>query len=356
MSARPSPQNQGENIVTGLAICAAIAASAWGLVGLMKRLPEPLSTLPASPMVVAILAGLALGGVAARRPAWQPGLALARGWLLKTAVALIGLRLSLIDLGLLGGQALPLVALVVVSGLALTYWLVRCAGGNRHLAGLLGVGTAICGASAIAALAPALKARPQETAYAVACIALVGLLATLLYPLILPALAADPVAAGLIIGAAVHDTAQVTAAAAAYEQLWQLDGTLNAATVTKLIRNFSMVLVIPLLAWMLSETDGRPRYIPVPLFILAFLALSVVRSAGDAALGADQVVWQGLINGAGQLSQFLFGMAMAAIAMGIQFEQMKGLGWKPAAAALISAASILAIAVGWVHFVTPAAP
>lgn len=334
----------------GLAVCAAIAALAWVLVGLLQNLPEPWSAVPASPMVVAILAGLALAGVAARRASWRAGLDLARGTLLKVAVALIGLRLSLVELGLLGGRALPLVVLVILTGLALTYWLVRSAGGNRHLAGLLGVGTAICGASAIAALAPALKARPQETAYAVACVALVGLLATLLYPFILPSLVADPIAAGLVIGASVHDTAQVTAAAAAYEQLWQAEGTLNAATVTKLIRNFSMVLVIPLLAWVLSEPGEHPRHVPIPLFIVAFLALSAARSLGDAALGDDQTLWQTSISLAGQLSQFLFAMAMAAIAMGIRFQQLKALGPRPAMAALVSAVLILGLALAWVRW------
>ncbi len=350
MPSEPPLNNSATHPWPGLLVCAAIAALAGVLAALLQQLPETVPTVPASPMVLAILAGLALAGVAAGRPSWQPGLEKARGIFLKTAVALIGLRLSLVELGLLGGRALPLVVLVVVSGLALTYWLVRGAGGNRHLAGLLGVGTAICGASAIAALAPALKARPQETAYAIACVALVGLLATLLYPFLLPQLVHDPIAVGLIMGAAIHDTAQVTAAATAHEQLWQLDGTLNAATVTKLIRNFSMVLVIPLLAWMLSEPGTRPRHVPIPLFILAFLALSVVRSAGDAALGADHALWQTLISGAGALSQFLFAMAMAAIAMGIRFGQLRELGWKPAAAALTAALGVLLIAVGWVHF------
>lgn len=336
--------------LSGLLICATLAAGAWILVDLLKRLPEPLSALPASPMVVAILAGLALAGVATRRPAWQPGLDMARGILLKTAVALIGLRLSLVELGALGGQALPLVLVVVLTGLALTFWLVHAAGGNRHLAGLLGVGTAICGASAIAALTPALKARPEETAYAVACVALVGLLATLFYPFLLPPLLADPTAVGLVMGAAIHDTAQVTAAAAAHEQLWQQDGTINAATVTKLIRNFSMVLVIPAMAWLLSEPGSGPRYVPIPLFIVAFVALSVVRSIGDAWLGAQTPAWQALITAMGSVSQFLFAMAMAAIAMGIRFRQLRVLGWKPAAAALLAALAILITAVGWVRW------
>ena len=350
MSPRENSSHRLPAIVPGLGISALVAALAWMLVDLIQHLPGPMGALPASPMVLAILAGLCLAGVAAHRPEWRPGLDLSRGILLKTAVALIGLRLSLVELGLLGGRALPLVVLVVLTGLVLTYVLVRSAGGNRHLAGLLCVGTAICGASAIAALAPALKARPEETAYAIACVAVVGLLATLFYPFILPPLLTDPVAVGLVMGAAIHDTAQVTAAAAAYEQLWQLDGTLNAATVTKLIRNFSMVLIIPMVAWMLSEPGAGPRYVPIPLFIVAFLVLSAVRSLGDAGLGADHAGWQTLIHWLGQLSQFLFAMAMTAIAMGIRLKQLKVLGWKPAAAALLAALASLGLALAWVRF------
>ncbi len=352
MSHPPDPLSRLPAALAGLLICSAVAAGAWLMAALLKGLPEPLSTLPASPMVLAILAGLALAGVTARQPRWQPGLDLARGPLLKLAVALIGLRLSLVELGLLGAQALPLVAVIIVSGLGLTYWLVKSAGGNRELAGLLGVGTAICGASAIAALAPALKARPEETAYAVACVALVGLLATLLYPFVLPHLLRDPIAVGLVMGAAIHDTAQVTAAAAAHEQLWQLDGTINAATVTKLIRNFSMVVVIPLMAWLLSRPGEGPRPAPIPLFILAFVALSVLRSGGDAWFGPDAAAWQALIGTMGSLSQFLFAMAMMAIAASIRTQQLRALGWQPAVAALLAALAVLAIAISWVRWMT----
>ena len=335
-------------LLSGIMVSFSIAALAWLLTAGMVRIPM-LSAVPASPMVLAILAGLALGSVAGARPQWQPGLAIARGILLKLAVALIGLRLSLSELGQLGGQALPLVLIVIVVGLGVAYSTVRLAGGSRRMAGLLGVGTAICGASAIAALAPALKARPEETAYAVACVAVIGLIATLSYPLLLQPLLGDPVAVGLVMGGAIHDTAQVTAAAAAHEQLWQVDGTINAATVTKLMRNFAMVLVIPLVAWLLSE-DGQARGTPVPLFILAFVALSIVRSLGDALLGPDHGGWVGLIGGLGQLSQFLFAMAMAAIAMGIRPAQLRVLGWKPALAALSAALVVLGTAMAWVRW------
>lgn len=331
--------------LAGLLVLVVLATTAWWLAAWMRSGP---SGLPISPMVLAILAGLVLAGVTARRPGWQPGLHLARGPLLKTAVALIGLRLSLSELAWLGNQALPLVLTAVVLGLAVTLGLARLAGAGSRLAGLLAVGTVICGVSAIAALAPAVKARHEEVCYAIACIALAGLVGTLVYPFALPLLLTDPIAAGLVLGTAIHDTAQVTAAATAWEQLWGSEDTLNAAIATKLMRNLTMVLVIPAMAWLLAER-GDNRRVAVPLFIVAFVGLSALRSLGDLA-GADQTAWwPALIDGLAVASQFMFTMAMAALAMSIRLGDLKALGWRPAAAAMIAAFLVLLLAVFWVR-------
>ena len=331
--------------LAGLLVLVVLATVAGWLAAWLRSGP---GNLPISPMVLAILAGLALAGVAAAQPSWQPGLALARGILLKAAVALIGLRLSLSELAWLGGQALPLVLTAVVLGLGVTLGLARLAGANRRLAGLLAVGTVICGVSAIAALAPAIKARHEEVCYAVACIALAGLIGTLVYPFVLPLLLTDPIAAGLVLGTAIHDTAQVTAAATAWEQLWNSQDTLNAATATKLMRNLTMVLVIPAMVWLLAGREDSDR-VPVPLFIVAFVALSALRSLGDLA-GADQTLWwPALIDSLGRLSQFMFTMAMAALAMSIRLSDLRTLGWRPAAAAMLAALFILVLAVFWVR-------
>jgi uncharacterized integral membrane protein (TIGR00698 family) len=335
--------------LTGLAVVSAIALTAWLLVALASRVPGLLQTLPLSMMLIAILIGLGLAGMASSRPKWQPGLELARGPILKIAVALIGLRLSLADLGQLGFQALPLVVLVVTLGLGMTLLLARLVGAHWRLAALLAAGTAICGASAIAAAAPGLKASSTETCYAVACIALIGLLATLAYPPLLSLLLDRPEQIGLVIGVAIHDTAQVTAAAVFHEQAWATEGALASATVAKLMRNSTMLLVIPVLVWYANrDQTGNTASVPFPLFIVAFIALSGVRTLGDAWLGSDQATWNQAIAMAGQLSLFGFAMAMAALAMSIRLSELKTLGWKPAAAALVSAVGILLIALGWV--------
>jgi len=334
--------------LSGLIVAIFVAAGSWLVVTLLAALPGWLGRLPLSSMLMAVLIGLALAPVARHKLHWRAGLDLARDPLLKLAVALIGLRLSLPELLRLGGKAAPLVVLIVVCGLLLTTWLTRQAGAGRRLSLLLATGTSICGASAIAALAPGLQARREETCYAVACIAFLGLAATLLYPWLLHKLLGHPESIGLVLGVAVHDTAQVTAAASLYEQAWQADGTLNSATVAKLLRNSSMLLVLPLILFFHRRHHAvAAAGFPLPLFVIAFILLSAARSAGDAWLGAEHALWRGLIELGGEVSVFLFAMAMAAVAMSVRLDDLKRLGWRPAAAALASALVLLAVAVTW---------
>ncbi len=337
------------NKLPGLLVVLGIALCAWLLVRLGALLPDPLGSLPLSMMLVAILAGLALAGPASRRPAWQPGLNLARGPLLKLAVALIGLRLSLAELAQLGGQALPLVIVAVLVGLGITLLLARLAGAAPRLGILLAAGTSICGASAIAATAPGLKARNDEVTYAIACIALIGLTATLLYPWLLSALLESPQQIGFVMGVAIHDTAQVTAAAALHEQAWQSEGTLVAATVAKLMRNATMLVMIPALVWLHSRgADGAAARPSLPLFIVAFVVLSGIRSGVDVLLGPDHALWNAFLAVIAQISMFAFAMAMAALASTVRPAELKAHGWKPAAAAVLAAAVMFVLAVAWV--------
>ncbi len=345
-----NPLSQYQDSTRGLLIAAAVALMATAVPAVLERAPEALARLPISPILVAILLGLLLAAPAQRRPAWGPGLSLAAGPWLKFAVMLIGLRLSLVDVGVLGLQAVPLVLGALVSGLGLAWLLGRLLGLERNMTALLAVGSAICGASAIAATAPALKPRPEQTAYALACVALFGLAATVLYPWLLESgvfgpWLGDPRAVGLVLGAAVHDTAQVTAAALLHEQAYGQSGTVAAATVTKLLRNLSMLVVIPAVIWwaLRGQTNAaqRPGF---PLFILGFLLLAGVRSAGDL-LFAEAAAWQTLLSVAAAASAFLFAMAMAAIGMGIRLGALGTLGARPAVLALLTAVGMGAVAV-----------
>jgi uncharacterized integral membrane protein (TIGR00698 family) len=328
----------------GAAIAAVLALAATAAPPALDLLPAPAGDLPISPILVAILLGLALARPAHAHPEWTPGLKLASGPLLNFAVMLIGLRLSLGEVGALGLAALPLVAGALVSGLSLAWLLGRAFGVGTKLTALLAVGSAICGASAVAATAPALKCRPEETAYALACVTLVGLLATLLYPWLLEYWLPNPTQVGLVLGAAIHDTAQVTAAAVMFEQAFGDAAVVGAATVTKLLRNVSMLVLIPGVVWWALQGERRAgARAPLPLFILGFLAFAVLRSLGDGLL-TGHPAWQAVLDAAAFASAFLFAMAMVAIGMSIQLSSLKALGLKPALAAVLTAAGMCATA------------
>jgi len=267
-------------------------------------------------------------------PRWRSGMAFAAGPLLKLAVMLIGLRLSLAQVAELGVQAVPMVIGAVASGLFLAWLLGRLLGSGDRLTALLAVGSAICGASAVAATAPALKSPPEETAYALACVALFGLAATIVYPWLLGASLTDPKQVGLVLGAAIHDTSQVTAAALLFEQSFATTEVVAAATVTKLLRNLSMLIVIPAVVWWATRAARdelrRPAF---PMFILGFLALAALRTVGDRGF-ADHEAWSAILSAAASLSAYLFAVAMAAIGMSISLAALKRLGMRPALVAL----------------------
>lgn len=328
-------------LVAALASAAPLAPSVW---------PATPAWLPLSPILVAILLGLALSGMARRRPGWTPGLDLAAGPALSLAVMLIGLRLSLGEVSALGLDALPMVGGALVSGLAFAWLLGRALGGSRRLTALIAVGSAVCGASAVAATAPALKASAEETAYALACVALFGLMATLAYPWLLATSFADGRVVGLVLGASIHDTAQVTAAALLVEQTFGLPGVVAAATVTKLLRNLAMLLVIPAVTWWVLRDERGPGRAPLPVFIVGFLVFAAIRTVGDRVAG-DSDAWLALLAVAARTSGFLFAMAMAAIGMGISLSGLHRIGPRPALAALLTAAGMGCVALFLVRIV-----
>ena len=123
---------------------------------------------------------------------------------------------------------------------------------------LLAVGTAVCGATAVIAVSPAIRARNDETAFAVTCVVLFGCIAMLTYP----ALAATffgptPIYAGIFLGAAIHDTTQVIGAGLIYSQQHSAPAALAAASVAKLLRNLFIILLVPAAAWLARTRRSR---------------------------------------------------------------------------------------------------
>ena len=163
--------------------------------------------MPVSPVLVAIILGLAVRNTFDALPAFDSGIEFARDRVLKTGLVVLGLQISLGSIGRIGADALPVVLICIVAALTIVALIARLTGVSARLGALIAVGTSICGCTAVVAAAPVVRARESEVCYAVACVALFGSVAMIAYPFVAHELfGGHPAAAGVFLGTAIHDT------------------------------------------------------------------------------------------------------------------------------------------------------
>ena len=269
------------------------------------------------------------------------------------------------DVAKLGAVGIPVVTASMTAGLTFIPWAAKRAGLSNKLGSLLAAGTSICGVTAITAAAPAIRADSKETAVAVANVVAFGTLGMLTYPYFTHALLPES-AAGLFLGVAVHDTSQVLGSAMTYHQVFGSDEVLKAAAVTKLTRNLCLAGVIPSLAWQYRHQDGAAvggseqpkddggavmsglakfqKY--VPGFVLGFIGVAALRSAGDySALASgkafglfDKAAFEALAATVASTGSTVgLGTAMAAVGLSTSASDLKGVGVRPFAVGLSGA-------------------
>jgi uncharacterized integral membrane protein (TIGR00698 family) len=301
---------------------------------------------PVSAVMLAILLGLVIRTVVPLPVMLRPGLTFAVKKVLRLGIILLGIRLTVFDVLRLGAYGVPIVALCVIGALFLTTRVSRWLNLPARLGTLIAVGTAICGVSAIVATGPAIDAEDEEVAYAVAVITVFGLLATVFYPYLAHAVfRGDALKIGLFLGTSVHDTSQVVGAAGVYADVFSSPLALDVAAVTKLVRNVSMAVVIPHVALnyarrMRQSERGAKRVSLLrllPLFVLGFLIVAVVRSIGDAGLDAggaalglwDATAWASIISFVKSWAGRFLVIALAGVGLSTDLRSLKGLGIKP---------------------------
>ena len=336
-------------ILPGLALAAALAWLGEALAHGFGRSVLGLEKSPVSGILVAILLGLSIRQGLGLPLVYDAGLRLCVKRLLRIGVALLGIRLSLSAAGRIGLVAVPIVLGCITTALVAVSWISRALGLPRRLGTLIAVGTSICGNTAIIATAPVIGAEDDEVSYAVGCVTLFGLLALLVYPWVAHGLFGDnPTLAGLFLGTAIHDTSQVAGAGLLYVQQFGSSVALDTATVTKLVRNLFMLGVIPLMAVMHHRGDGArakngraPFSQIVPLFVFGFLAMTVIRSIGDAGDRPFGLLttesWQSLIELLNSVATWCLAVAMAAVGLGTSFTKLRVLGLKPLAVGMAAA-------------------
>ncbi len=284
---------------------------------------------------VALAIGLAIGSVAGLRTVLLAGAAPAARFALRVGITLLGARLTVGQLVETGGASVVAIVVVVGVGLLLGTVLARRLGVRAPLSALVTVGMAICGNSAILALAPIVRAPDRETAYAVSTITLFGLIGVLLLPLLGTALGLPDGVFGTWAGLAVNDTAQVVATGYAISP-----AAGDVATIVKLTRNLAILPVLLGATWLAvraAATDraDMPAVVSpfrlvaraVPWFVVGFVAFAALRSAGmlDGAVPTGGTIAD-LCSAA---SAVLILVALAGVGLSTDVRAMVGVGTAP---------------------------
>lgn len=304
----------GLAVATAVAVVATIAGSAVPLVG--------------GP-VTGIVLGVAIALL--RRPGalLQPGIRFAGRFVLQLSVVVLGTKLSLAQVGEVGLESLPVILGTVAICLIMAYLLGRLLGVGGDLRTLIAVGTAICGASAIAAVTPVIRAAGMKVVYAISTIFLFNIAAVVLFPLVGHLLQMSQEDFGVFAGTAINDTSSVVAAAATYG-----DVATDHAIVVKLVRTLLIIpICLGLSAWVSSrdrraseEVDGNSRvqlFRLVPWFLIGFVLAAAVNSAGWIPESAQGALGSAVV--------FLITIALSAIGLSTDFSAIRRAGLRPMA-------------------------
>jgi uncharacterized integral membrane protein (TIGR00698 family) len=321
-------------------------------VGLMAGAVMQLADLPAirqlgfSPLVVGIVCGMLYGNfLRGTMPAdWGVGVNFTARRLLRIAVAFYGLNISIQQIAAVGLPGLA-VSVAVVLGTLLIGTVVgqRMLGLDRDTAMLTAAGSAICGAAAVLAFEPTLRAAPHKSAVAVATVVLFGTLSMFLYPILYHAgwLDFDTQALGIYIGGTIHEVAQVVGAASNIDP-----ATTEVATIVKMTRVALLVPVLLVLGMYLRSAGGQAKgaKLPIPWFAVGFLVLAIINSLNIIPADAIAAVRR--------LDVFALTMAMTALGIETRFAQIKKAGPRVMALGLILYAWLLVGGYGIVKLAT----
>ena len=328
----------------GLLLCLCIALPCWLLGKAVPVVGGP---------VFAILAGMVTALFYREKKRTQAGITFTSKKILQYAVILLGFGLNLSEIAKVGLQSLPIILSTITTSLVVAFALHRLMRVPANISTLVGVGSSICGGSAIAATAPVIGADDEEIAQSISVIFLFNVAAALLFPTLGGVLGLSNEGFGLFAGTAVNDTSSVTAAAAAWDGMHPGANTLDTATIVKLTRTLAIIpITLALALWRAARSrraggageSGFSLGKVFPTFILFFVLASVVTTAATAA-GVDA----GFFAPFKALSKFLIIMAMGAIGLNTDLVKLVKSGGKPILMGFCCWVAIAAVSLGMQH-------
>jgi uncharacterized integral membrane protein (TIGR00698 family) len=332
------PSVSAAALAPGIALSAIVAAIGYVTAPYLARF------VPIPNMVIALVVGIALNPLAAR-PAVQPGMQFCVKTLLRWAVALLGLRVGLGDIAALGAQTAMLIvvamAITVVSGFVFARW----SGQAPGFGALVGVGTAVCGASATLAtstVVPDYAGKRADIAFVVVAVNALATLAMLIYPPLCILLGFDGQTTGVMLGGTIHDVAQVVGAG------YAVSGAVgNTAVIVKLFRVFLLLPMVLGVGWYFTRIGMRhgEAHVPVPVFAIVFLLLCLVNSVVPL-MPSLAPVYASVKSVLVEVSTWGLLLAIGALGLGTSVKTIIGLGWRHITTVLGASVVIFAVVTG----------
>ena len=309
----------------GLLLCLVIAVPSWFF---GKRFPI------IGGAVTAIIVGMIVTLFIKDKSKLEAGIKFTSKKILQWAVVLLGFGMNLNVIFQTGVQSLPIIICTIAASLLIAFVLQRAMHMPSKIATLIGVGSSICGGSAIAATAPVIDAGDEEVAQSISVIFFFNVLAALIFPAFGSLIGFDTAsgeAFGIFAGTAVNDTSSVTAAASTWDAMWGLGSeTLDKAVTVKLTRTLAIIPITLVLAFIRTRkangTDGKKVSFKkiFPFFILYFIGASVITTVA-VSLGADAAVFSPVK----ELSKSFIVLAMSAIGINTDIVKLVKTGGKP---------------------------
>ena len=312
----------------GLLLCLAVAVPSWILGNLFPIVGGA---------VIAILLGMIIAIFLKDQGRMAPGIKFTSKKILQWAVILLGFGLDLTVVLQTGKQSLPIIVCTIAVSLLIAFFLSKALKMPSKIATLIGVGSSICGGSAIAATAPVINADDEEVAQSISVIFFFNVLAAILFPILGNLIGFSTTsgeAFGIFAGTAVNDTSSVTAAASTWDSMWGLGtATLDKAVTVKLTRTLAIIPITLVLAFLQTRKakqtgqgeEGSVSFKSIfPFFILYFIAASLITTIA-VSMGVDAGVFSPIKT----LSKFFIVLAMAAIGLNTDIVKLIKTGGAP---------------------------
>ena len=301
----------------GLLLCLIIAVPSWFLGQAVPVIGGP---------VFAILTGMVITLILRKKDAFTPGINYTSKKILQAAVVFLGFGMNLTEILTKGKQSLPIILSTISTSLITAFILYKALKLRTNNAILVGVGSSICGGSAIAATAPVIDASDEEVAQSISVIFLFNVIAALIFPALGAILGLSNEGFGMFAGTAINDTSSVTAAAAAWDGIHG-SNTLESAAIVKMTRTLAIIPITLILAiWRgrkekTAEGSSFSLKRSFPFFVLFFVLASVVTTVFQLPAEVTAPLKE--------LSKFLIVMAMAAIGLNTNIIKLVKTGGKP---------------------------